>query len=182
MTENIKLGVTSKINIKDKSEMGIKYFSFLIAVILLSACRQQAETAQGDWIKGTEAEQIKTIEKQFRGFDNAMVETGYRYQELYWAGQDENWEYADYQLEKIKIAIEHGLERRPNRAKSAEHFLTYALPEMKESVERKDPEIFNNTFQLLTISCNNCHAMEKVSFFNVQAPTERQSPIKVFGK
>lgn len=63
------------------------------------------ETAQGDWIKGTETEQIKTIEKQFRGFDNAMVETGYRYQELYWAGQDQNWEYADYQIEKIKIAI-----------------------------------------------------------------------------
>ena len=42
-----------------------------------------------------------------------MVETGYRYQELYWAGQDENWEYADYQLEKIKIAIENGLDADP---------------------------------------------------------------------
>ncbi|ASS49485.1 MAG: hypothetical protein A3D31_02795 [Candidatus Fluviicola riflensis] len=152
----------------------------LILTLGLFACNQQTEkeTVQGDWIKGTESEKIKTIEKQFRGFDNAMVETGYRYQELYWAGQDQNWEYADYQLEKIKITIENGLERRPKRAKSAEHFLSYVLPEMKKSLEKKDTEIFNKNFQTMTINCNSCHAMEKVPFFNVQIPTERQSPIR----
>jgi hypothetical protein len=155
----------------------------LIIVIVLFgffACNEQTEhgTAQGDWIKGTQVEQIKTVEKQFRGFDHAMVETGYRYQELYWAGQDQNWEYAEYQLEKIKIAIANGLERRPKRAKSAQHFLTYVLPEMKKSLENKDTKIFNKNFQTMTINCNSCHAMEKVPFFSVQIPTDRQSPIK----
>jgi CRISPR/Cas system CSM-associated protein Csm2 small subunit len=107
-----------------------------------------------------------------------MVETGYRYQELYWAGQDQNWEYAEYQLEKIKIAIANGLERRPKRAKSAQHFLTYVLPEMKKSLEKKDTKIFNKNFKTLTLNCNSWHAMEKVPFFSVQIPTDRQSPIK----
>lgn len=154
-------------------------FIFLVT-LGLGACNQKSanETAQGDWIKGTEKEQIKTIEKQFRGFDNAMVETGYRYQELYLAGQDQNWEYADYQIEKIKLAIENGLERRPKRAPSAKHFLTYALPAMKKSIASKDTVIFNRGFQMLTISCNNCHAMENISFFNVKMPTDRLSPIR----
>ena len=158
----------------------MKQTYILILILVLFACNQKAdkETAQGEWIKGTEKEQIKTIEKQFRGFDNVMVETGYRYQELYWAGQDENWEYADYQLDKIRLAIENGLERRPKRAKSAEHFLNYVLPEMKKSLEKKDIEIFNKNFKNLTINCNSCHAMEKVTFFSVQIPTKRQSPIK----
>ena len=158
----------------------MKQTIIIILTLGLFSCNQKTdkETAQGDWIKGTETEQIKTIEKQFRGFDNAMVETGYRYQELYWAGQDQNWEYADYQLEKIKIAIENGLERRPKRAKSAEHFLSYTLPEMKKSIESKDTMIFNKNFQTMTINCNSCHAIEKVPFFNVQVPTERQSPIR----
>jgi len=52
----------------------------------------------------------------------AIIETGYRYQELYWVGQDESWDYADYQIEKIRKAIENGLERRHKRAKSSEHF------------------------------------------------------------
>lgn len=152
----------------------------LILTLGFFACNQptKKENVQGDWIKGTETEQIKTIEKQFRGFDNTMVETGYRYQELYWAGQDENWEYADYQLDKIKLVIENGLERRPKRAKSAEHFLTYVLPEMKKSLEKKDIEVFNKNFQTMTINCNSCHAMEKVPFFSVQIPTDRQSPIR----
>jgi len=158
----------------------MKKIIILIVTFGLFACNHLSdkETAQGDWIKGTKAEQIKTVEKQFRGFDNAMVETGYRYQELYWAGQDQNWQYANYQLEKIKIAIETGLERRPKRAKSAEHFLTNVLPEMKKTLEIKDTVIFNKNFQTMTVNCNSCHAMEKVPFFSVQIPTERQSPIR----
>lgn len=150
----------------------------LLFGFLFLGCNQNTKTAQGEWIRGTENEQIKTIEKQFRGFDNAMVEVGYRYQELYWAGHDENWEYAEYQLSKIQLAIENGLERRPKRAKSAEYFLENVLPEMKKALESKDATTFNKGFQNLTISCNNCHTMEKVSFFKVQVPTERQSPIR----
>jgi hypothetical protein len=70
------------------------------------------------------------------------------------------------------------LERRPKRVKSAEHFLKYILPELKKSVESKDTIVFNKEFQKLTINCNSCHALEKVSIFNVQIPTKRQSPIK----
>lgn len=158
----------------------MKQIFIIILTFGLFACNQQTDKnpEQGEWIKGTEAEKIKTIEKQFRGFDNTMVETGYRYQELYWAGEDQNWEYADYQLEKIKLAIENGLERRPKRAKSAEHFLTYVLPEMKKSLESKDTSVFNKNLQTLTINCNSCHAMEKVPFFTVKIPTDRQSPIR----
>lgn len=156
----------------------MKYFALLTIILLLSACNQKQETAQGKWIKGTEHEKIKIIENQFRGFDMAMVETGYRYQELYWAGQDENWEYADYQLEKIQKAVENGLERRPKRAQSAQHFLTVTLPQMKEALKKRDPVIFNENFQILTSSCVSCHTMEKVPFFAVKTPTERQSPIR----
>ena len=78
----------------------MKYLTFLFILSFFSACNQKQEAVQGQWIKGNEQEKLETIENQFRGFDMAMVETGYRYQELYWAGQDENWEYADYQLEK----------------------------------------------------------------------------------
>lgn len=158
----------------------MKFSLYILIMLFCLVCNQQTENskAQGDWIKGTEQEKIETIEKQFRGFDNAMVETGYRYQELYWAGQDENWEYAHYQLEKIKITIENGLERRPKRAKSASYFLNNVLPEMTKSLEKKDTVIFKKNFQTLTINCNSCHAMEKVPYFNVQIPTARQSSIK----
>lgn len=156
----------------------MKIVSLAVLMLIVLSCNNNQSNPQGDWIKGSEEEKIKTIEKQFRGFDNAMIETGYRYQEIYWAGQDTNWGYANYQLEKIKLAIENGLQRRPKRAKSAKHFLTYVLPEMQKSVDSKDTAVFNKGFLLLTTNCNSCHATAEVPFFSVKIPTERQSPIK----
>ncbi|WP_026710265.1 hypothetical protein [Flavobacterium filum] len=154
-----------------------KIISFLIP-FLFFGCGKHSKTVEGEWIKGTETEQITIIENHFRGFDNAMLETGYRYQELFWAGQDENWEYADYQITKMQLAIKNGLERRPKRSKSAEYFLTYDLPKMQEVVKNRDLKNFNQAFQHLTISCNSCHALEKVPFFNIQIPEVRQSPVR----
>ena len=157
----------------------MKWLISITALLLLCSCgNNQEQNAQGQWIKGKEQEKLETVENQFMGFDMAMVETGYRYQELYWAGQDENWEYADYQIEKIRKAIENGLERRPKRAKSAEHFLTVALPEMEKALEKRDTVVFNKNFQMLTNSCISCHATEKVPHFTVKKPLYRQSPIR----
>src|SRR3546814_20354980 len=63
---------------------------------------------------------------------------------------DLNWGYADYQLEKIQKAIENGLERRPKRAQSAQHFLTVTVPQMKEALKKKDTVVFNKNFQVIT--------------------------------
>ena len=106
-----------------------KVLSIFSLFIIFSCTKEKTNnTIQGEWIQGTENQKINIIEKQFRGFDMAMIETGYRYQELYWAGQDQNWEYANYQLKKIKVAIENGLQRRPKRAKSAEYFISSPAP------------------------------------------------------
>lgn len=155
----------------------MKYLTLFMLPIFL-ACNRKQKAAQGQWIKGNAQEKLETIENQFRGFDMAMVETGYRYQELYWAGKDQNWEYADYQLEKIKKAIEYGLERRPKRKSSAQHFLTVTLTQMNEALKKRDTVVFNKNFEMLTNSCISYHAMEKVPFFTVKTPKERQSPIR----
>jgi len=156
-------------------------FAISIFFLFVFSCNVQnadKPAGPGGWLKGNVDEKFETIAGQLRGFDVAMMETGYRYQELYWAGRDENWDYAKYQLEKIKLSIENGLERRPKRAKSAEHFLSNVLPEMQKTVEAKDTAAFNRNFEILTVNCNNCHAMEQVPFFTVKTPVERQSPIR----
>lgn len=156
----------------------MRWVIFILITGLCFACNGGERTTQGDWIKGSPQEQIEMIERQFRGFDMAMVETGYRYQELYWAGEDENWEYAGYQVEKIRLAIENGLERRPKREASAQSFLNTSLPEIERAIQERDTLVFDRAFQALTVSCNSCHAMEKVSHFMVKEPLTRPSPIR----
>ncbi|MGD9930746.1 MAG: hypothetical protein AB7U05_12055 [Mangrovibacterium sp.] len=150
-------------------------------IATLFACSSEVENkpvgADG-WLKGDETQKLETVAKHLRGFDMAMVETGYRYQELYWAGKDENWEYAAYQTGKIRTAIENGLERRPKRAASAQDFLNVALPQMDNAIAGRDTLQFKQAFNSLTANCMACHALEEVPFFTVQKPTDRQSPIR----
>mgnify|MGYP005992998241 CR=1 FL=1 len=149
----------------------------VLLLAITTACKK--DIPQGFWIKGNEKEQLKTIETQFRGFDKTMVEVGYRYTELYWSGQDQNWDYAKYQLQKIDKSIRLGLQRRSKRAKSATHFLTYVIPEMNKAIKSKDTAKFNKSFGMLRSNCISCHAMEKKPSFVIQIPTNRLSPIGI---
>lgn len=154
----------------------------ILTVILLSqACSETNDKPAGKdgWLKGDIHAKVDTIAQQLRGFDVAMVETDYRYQELYWAGQDKNWENAFYQLTKIRTAIKNGLQRRPKRALSAKHFLNEALPNMESAVASKDSTLFFKRFNSLTNACNSCHAIEKVPYFSVKSPLVRQSSIRI---
>lgn len=126
-------------------------------------------------LEGTNDERFARVAKHLRGFDVAMVETGYRYGELYWAGQDQNWDYAKYQIEKIQTAIRNGVERRPKRGPSAQA-LDGVLPGVEEAIKAKDPALFAERFSVLTATCNACHQAERVPFIHVRPPSVRTSP------
>jgi hypothetical protein len=139
------------------------------------AAKPPAATASGEggWLAGTTDEKFDTVAKQLRGFDMAMVETGYRYNELYWAAQDSNWGYAEYQVLKIRTAVENGLERRPNRAKSAETFLTIVLPAVEEAIKQRSAPLLRESMGPLRSTCNSCHKDEQVEFIQVGEPQVR---------
>ena len=151
---------------------------FLAAGLVVSGCRSpRTGSPEATWLSREPEEQRVQLERHLRGFDLAMVETGHRYIELHWAGRDANWEAAAYQVQKMRLAIENGLERRPKRAASARPFLAGPLAAMDEAVAVRNPELFAARFQGLTAGCNACHAMEQVPFFEIRPPESRVSPI-----
>lgn len=151
-----------------------------VALFLSSSFVFQPTQSHDDaaWLKGTVDERFHVVAKHLRGFDMAMMETGHRYAELYWAGKDTNWGYAEYQLTKIHTAVENGLERRPKRAESAHTFLTMVITYLQEAIVRKDSTMFWDRFGALTSSCNACHRNEKVQFIEVSPPKVRYSVVQ----
>jgi hypothetical protein len=142
----------------------------------LTACTQSppaTASGEGGWLAGTADQKFDTVAKHLRGFDMAMVETGYRYNELYWAAQDGNWGYAQYQIQKIRTAVENGLERRPKRAASAETFLKIVLPAVEDAIVRRDASLLRERLATLRSTCNTCHEAEKVEFVHVGEPQVR---------
>ena len=141
------------------------------------ACRHDA-AENGTWIRGDPSVRWTTVARQLRGLDVAMVEIGYRYQELHWAGVDSNWEYADYQLKKIDLALENALERRPKRRASAEAVFAPSSRELKQAIALKQLPGFEEGFSGMTTACNSCHVSEGVASFYVELPTDRRSSIR----
>lgn len=133
---------------------------------------------QEGWLRGSTDERFEQVEKQLRGLDKSMVEVGYRFVELYFAGKDGNWPYADYQAEKIETAIRLGVERRPKRAASARYFLDEDLPAMRAALKKRNEAEFDRAVKSLRQACMRCHIREDVPHFMVQIPERRLSPIR----
>lgn len=156
----------------------------LVLALTVGACASEPSdspppaASEGEaWLlSGSNDERFARVARQLRGFDVAMVETGYRYGELYWAGQDRNWDYAKYQVEKIRTAVKNGVERRPKRGPSAQ-MLEGPLVSLEEAISAKDPGLFNARFSTLTTTCNACHQAERVPFVHVQPPSIRLAPL-----
>jgi hypothetical protein len=153
----------------------------LLLAAALTACGSGSASvgAPGSgWLSRDSDVQRVQLERQLRGFDVAMLETGHRYAELYWAGGDGNWDAAAYHAAKLRLAIENGLERRPNRAGSARPFLAGPLAATEAAIAARDPRLFAERFESLTAGCNACHAREKVAFFEVRPPDRRLPPLR----
>src|SRR5690606_13908388 len=129
------------------------------------------------WLSGDTDAKFETVEDQFGGFGVTMWEMGYRYIELYWAGQDENWDYAEHQPHELEAALQRGMVRRPERAASARPFLDEVVPAMHTAIASRNPAQFREAFVTFTQSCNACHAMEDHGYITVAPPTFRLSPV-----
>lgn len=149
---------------------------FLITLLFIFGCNMNSKNEGLTWLDMPDKEKFKVIEKQFRGFDKTMVEVGYRYNELYWAGEDENWELALYHIDKIDHSIKLGLQRRPKRTDNAE-IIFPVLESLAKTAKAADQAEFRKEFKVLQQTCKNCHQAEGVPYFKAGIPKVRLSPI-----
>lgn len=157
--------------------LSISLLVFSLLFLFISCSEAPRELGRDGWLHGTTDEMLEILADQFGGFDQTMIEVGYRYVELYWGGQDENWQYVLYQLDEMTGALEKGFLRRPGRRESAEMFMNYTLPELTEAAENANQALFWDRFNSMTSNCNSCHVNEDVGYMYVQPPEYRYSPI-----
>ncbi len=123
------------------------------------------QTNDSSWLKGTTEEKFAQIERHFRGLDVAMAEIGYRYGELHFAAKERNWEYAEYQTEKIDLTMRLALERRPKRAASSQAFLNEDIPAVMRAIESKNAAQMRRALEQFHNSCIACHRRENILHF-----------------
>lgn len=142
----------------------------------------RSTTDQAHWLSDLPAGRRDQVEHHLRGLDVAMMEIGYRFNELYFAGQDRNWPYAQYQIEKIDLALRLALERRPKRAEAAKSFLEETIPLVKQAIQAvisdRNSAAYDDALGRLRTDCMKCHVVENVPHFTVYFGKNRTSPVR----
>ena len=151
-----------------------------MAVPLIFSLASCAVSAQSDkevkpgkhWLLGveTDAERFGRLETYLRGFDQPMWEVGHRYEIVYEAILDRNYELASYHWKKIKTTIRNGYMKRPARQTSADSmFLDSGVwASLDKALLGSDDKEIKDSFAVARKTCMACHVVEKVPFMNDQ--------------
>jgi hypothetical protein len=140
--------------------------------------QQPIDDVQTSWIGGAADARFNTLADQLRGLDVAMWEIGYRYAELHWALEDDNWEYARYQAEKIRTTLDLALQRRPARAAATDSIFLPVLEPFSTALDDRDAARSRAGFQQLTDACNRCHVAEAMPTVFITPPSTRSGVVR----
>lgn len=137
-----------------------------------------ARSTDNDWRKtGSDKEKLNHVVTVIPSTADIMFQMGERYRNLYWAGKQGKWEFAQYQMEEMQSLIKELILTRPNRAATAQAFLLDAFKEFENAIAQKDWLEFQGAFALMRERCMTCHRQNEHAFIVLnKKPPKGNSP------
>ena len=150
----------------------MKYFSFLWISFLLSACSQQ----NGD--NQIMQNQIDSLENKLNntykpGFGEFMSSIQVHHNKLWFAGMNQNWKLADFEITEIKESLDDIKKYCTNRAETNSiPMMEQPLENVSKAIQQKNETGFKNSYTILTSTCNSCHQTSQHEFNVITIPTK----------
>ena len=119
---------------------------------------------------------IDSLEKKLNntykpGFGEFMSNIQIHHAKLWFAGTNENWELADFEIHEIGETMDAIEKYEPEREESKSvPMMKPALESIGGAIQNKNLSQFKNNYVLLTNTCNNCHKAVNFSFNEVKIP------------
>ena len=131
---------------------------------------------------------IDSLEKKLAatykpGFGEFMSGIQVHHAKLWFAGINNNWDLADFEIHEIMEALEDLQKFQPERKEVASlSMLKLAIDSLNAAIQNKNPVQFKSSYILLTNTCNNCHKAVNYSFNEVKIPETPPFSNQVFEK
>ena len=147
----------------------MKAILILFTICIIASCNQSDNTpALQSRIDSLEKKLATTYKP---GFGEFMSSIQVHHAKLWFAGKEQNWELADFEMHEIGEAIDAIKEYQTEREESKKiDMLKPALDAVNDAIQKKDAVLFNSSYLLLTNTCNNCHKAVNFSFNIVKIP------------
>ncbi len=107
------------------------------------------------------------------GFGEFMGSIQVHHNKLWFAGQNENWKLADFEVHELMEAIENIRKYQAERKESRMiGMMTPSLDSVNAAIRSENVTFFNRSYKSLTSACNECHRATEFEFNVVTIPED----------
>ena len=149
----------------------MKYLISLIIATALFSCNSQTADSKNLQL------QIDSLQNKFNntytpGFSEFMSTIQVHHAKLWFAGENQNWQLADFEIHEIKESLD-GIKTyctdRPET--NSLGMIDPPLDSLLNAITEKNSSRFKSSYVLLTNTCNTCHEATAHGFNVIKIPT-----------
>jgi len=106
------------------------------------------------------------------GFGEFMSNIQLHHAKLWFAGINNNWRLADYEVHEMQEALVSIQKYNKDRPESQIIDVLYpSIDSINAAIAQKNPQFFKSSYELLTRTCNDCHKSTAHDFNVITIPT-----------
>jgi hypothetical protein len=129
---------------------------------------------------------LQTLSQIQPGLSTYMMEAAQRFGVMWFAGQQNNWDFAAFEAREAQEVLQHGAVRQnPSRQQGIVAFNTNFMEPLIAAAQAGDPAKFQASYTSAIQGCNSCHGAQTYgainkpfSFIKIQTP--KTSPEEVY--
>lgn len=167
------LGILSDLYKQDvpQQKSCMKYCFWIATAIMFSTCTQQAGNTRA-LQNQIDSLQSKLSNSYKPGLGEFMSSIQVHHDKLWFAGKEQNWELADFEINEIKEIVDDIKKFCPDRPEVSDlGMIEPPLQSVSKAIEQKNSDGFKNSYLVLTATCNTCHQATKHGFNVITVPT-----------
>lgn len=159
----------------------------LLAIILFACNHQQPDEKQNSQSQTDSLQsQIDSLQSQLKnsyapGFGEFMSGIQVHHEKLWFAGINQNWKLADFEIHEIEESLDDIKKYCTDRPESKSiDMINAPLDSVSKAIVSKNETEFKSGYLLLTNTCNSCHQATNHEFNVITIPTTPPFSNQVF--
>jgi hypothetical protein len=149
--------------------MKLSFISALIFLLTVFACRQPGNNLLLQQKVDSLQQQLAKTYKP--GFGEFMSGIQIHHAKLWFAGKNQNWKLADFEIKEIEEALAGIQQYCVDRPESKSiGMMDGAIDSLNKAIEQKNVVQFNSGYLLFTATCNECHRSTAHEFNVITIP------------
>jgi hypothetical protein len=148
----------------------MKYIIAISSVIVLVACNQQKNDSQ---FLQTQIDSLQNkLDNTYKpGLGEFMSGIQVHHAKLWFAGTNNNWKLADFEINEIKESLQDIRQYCSDRPEiKSIGMIDPAIDNVSNAIQHRNGQLFKSNYILLTNTCNNCHHATNHEFNVIKIP------------